>query len=230
MALKGTRSIKTPEELFQIYSRKAAVVHHFAENLAQTLGVFHGINQTGQKLLIDGEPSGALGTILFDQLQIMVLRICALCDKGSRDDDASLSELVNGLSDHTFQQFLIEKERRWARAVGFHRAGSTAEIQRHAKTMKARWTPLSGEKDALSRIQHYRNKVLAHATTGLDPGRKVLIRDIWRISRLVLSVAKYVRLVLEREEWDYLDHSADGRAVGKALVLAVHRDSKARSW
>jgi hypothetical protein len=42
----------------------------------------------------------------------------------------------------------------------------------------------------------------------------------------VLSVAKYVRLVLEREEWNYVELSADGKARGKALVLALHRDSK----
>jgi hypothetical protein len=93
--------------------------------------------------------------------------------------------------------------------------------------MKACWTFLNADTDALSRIRHYRNKVLAHATTGLDPGREVLIRDVWRVARRVLSVAKYVRLVLEREEWDYLEHSADSRARGKALVLALHRDNKA---
>jgi hypothetical protein len=116
MAGKRPSTAETPAELFRLYNRKAEIVHRFAENLAQTLGVFHGINQTGQKLDIDGEPSGALGTILFDQLQMMVLRICALCDKGTRDDDASLGELVRGLSDPVFQQFLIERERNNGRA------------------------------------------------------------------------------------------------------------------
>jgi hypothetical protein len=45
----------------------------------------------------------------------------------------------------------------------------------------------------------------------------------------VLSVAKYIRLVLEREEWNYLEHSDDGKARGRALVLALHRDSKAQA-
>jgi hypothetical protein len=215
-------------ERFQRYCKKAEVIHHFAENLAQTLGVFHGINETGKKLGIDEEPSGALGTILFDQLQMMVLRVCALCDNGTKDDDASLGELVKGISDLSFEQFLIEKEARWEQAVG-HRAGTVGEIPRFIKTLKSRWSVLSAETDALARIRHYRNKVLAHATTGLDPEKKVLIRDIWRVARLVLSVAKYVRLVLERKEWNYLEHSADGRARGKALVLALHRDSQVQA-
>jgi hypothetical protein len=229
MGGKRPTTAETPTELFRLYNRKAEIVHRFAENLAQTLGVFHGINQTGQRLAIDGEPSSALGTILFDQLQMMVLRICALCDNGTRDDDASLSELVRGLSDPVFQQFLIEREEQWARGVGFHRAGPTGKIPLHTTVMKSRWTILNAQTDALARIRHYRNKVLAHATTGLDPEQKVLIRDIWRVARLVLSVAKYVRLVLERDEWNYLEHSADGKAFGKALVLALHRDSKAQA-
>jgi len=223
------RATHTPSnsELFQRYGKKAEIIHHFAENLAQTLGVFQGLNEIGKKLGIDGEPSVALGTILFDQLQMMVLRVCALCDNGTREDDAALGELVRGLSDPGFQQFLIEKERQWERAVG-HRAGTVGEMPKFIQTLKARWSVLNVQTDALARIRHYRNKVLAHATTGLDPERKVLVRDIWRVSRLVLSVAKYVRLVLERQEWDYLEHSADGRACGKALVLALHRDSKAQ--
>ena len=228
-AVKPNRGSATPAELFQRYTDKAKVIHDFAENLAQTLGVFHGMNETGRNVGLEGDPAGALGTILFDQLQMMVLRICALCDNGTRDDDASLGELVRGLSDPPFQQFLIAKEKRWEQAVGFNRAGATGEIPLHTKTMKTRWTVLNSETEALARIRHYRNKVLAHATTGLDQEQKVLIRDIWRVSRLVLSVAKHVRLVLEREEWSYLEHSADGRARGKALVLALCRDSKVQA-
>jgi hypothetical protein len=68
---------------------------------------------------------------------------------------------------------------------------------------------------------------LAHATTGLDAERKPIMGDIWKLSRLLLSVGKYIRLLLERDEWDYLGHADDGEASGIALVLALHRDSKA---
>lgn len=95
--------------------------------------------------------------------------------------------------------------------------------------MKTRYAALEAETDALDRIRHYRNKLLAHATIGLDPERKAIIGDIWRLSRLVLSVAKYIRLALERKEWNYLEHSDDGKERGRALVLALHRDSKAQS-
>ncbi|MGJ5094353.1 hypothetical protein ACQR1V_03385 [Bradyrhizobium oligotrophicum] len=230
--MKATSRIQTPAnsqvERYRRYCKKAEIIHHFAENLAQTLGVFHGINENGLKLAIEGEPVVALGTILFDQLQLMIIRICALCDKGSRDDDASLFELVAGLSDPDFQRFLITKEERWMQSVDRHRTGTIGAIPRYTKKMQIRWSSLQREQEALDRIKHYRNKVLAHATTGLDPGRKVLIKDIWRVSRLVLSVSKYVRLLLEREEWDYLKHSRDAREHGKALIQALHRDHRAQ--
>jgi hypothetical protein len=225
---KTAASQPSNSELFRRYCEKAEIIHRFAENLAQTLGVFHGINETGKKLSIDGEPSAALVTILFDQMQVMVIRICALCGNGNRKDDASIGELVRGLSDPIFQQYLIDKEKRWEQAVG-HRAGFVGEIPRFTKVLRMRLSALDAQTEALDRIRHYRNKVLAHATTGLDPNNKVLVRDVWRVSRLVLSVAKYLRLVLERKQWDYLEHSDDGKAHGRALVRALHRDSNAQT-
>jgi hypothetical protein len=217
----------TCSELYQRYCKKAEVIHHFAENLAQTLGVFHGINETGKKLKVEGDFSRAMNTILFDQLQLMVIRVSALCGKSTKPDDASLEELVEGITQPNFQVFLVEKELRWQNAYA-HRVKTVGEIPKFSRALKARWSILSAETDALARIRHYRNKVLAHATTGLDPSSKVLIRDIWRVSRLALSVAKYIRLLLERHEWNYLEHSADAKASGKALVRALHRDSERR--
>jgi hypothetical protein len=228
MGAKAANPPPPTSELYKRYSDKAQIIHHFAENLAQTLGVFHGINEAGKRLRLEGESSQALNTILFDQLQLMVLRVCALCGKSTWPDDASLEELVQGITEPSFQAFLIEKEKRWEKAVGY-RAGTVGEIPRFTRALKTRWSILNGQTDALARIRHYRNKVLAHATIGLDPSSKVLIRDVWHVSRLALSVAKYVRLLLERQEWNYLEHSADGKASGKALVRALHRDSKGRS-
>jgi hypothetical protein len=228
MKARASKVAASHSELFRLYSRKADIIHHFAENLAQTLGVFHGINDTGTKLRLEGEFVGALDTILFDQLQMMVVRLCALCGSGNRDDDASLGELVAGLSDPAFQRFLVEKEKQWEQAVGY-RAGTVGEIPKFIKILKTRWSALKAKTDALERIRHYRNKVLAHATTGLDPNNKVVIRDIWHISRLALSVAKYVRLILARHEWNYLEHAAAGKARGRCLVVALHCDSKAKT-
>jgi hypothetical protein len=53
---------QTLAELFQRYCKKAEIVHYFAENLAQPLGVFHGVNETGQKLAVEGEVAMALST------------------------------------------------------------------------------------------------------------------------------------------------------------------------
>ncbi|MCG2642695.1 hypothetical protein ACFPFP_22345 [Bradyrhizobium sp. GCM10023182] len=164
---------------------------------------------------------------MFDQLQIMVIRLCALCDNGTRNDDASLGQLVEDVSTSDFQRFLIDKETQWQRAVG-HRAGPTRDIPKLMRALKARWSALKAEQDALTRTKHYRNKVLAHATTGLDPSQRILIRDIWRLSRLALSVAKYIRLLLEGDEWNYLEHSEDGKTYGRMLVRSLHRDNKAR--
>jgi hypothetical protein len=204
--------------------RKGEMIHHFAENLAQTLGVFHGLNETGKKLKLEGESIPAIQTLLFDQLQIMVIRLCALCADGKREDDASLGGIVAALRDAPLKQFLIERERKWRANVGW-RAGD-ALIVKNLTVMNTRWSVLQSETEALGRITHFRNKALAHATTGLDPERKVIISDVWRLSRLALSVAKYVRLVLEREDWNYLEHSRDGKANGKALVMVLHRAAR----
>jgi hypothetical protein len=83
----GTKTTGMPNltcsELCQRYCKKAEIIHHFAENLAQTLGVFHGINETGKKLKVEGDFSQAMNTILFDQLQLMVIRVSALCGKST---------------------------------------------------------------------------------------------------------------------------------------------------
>jgi hypothetical protein len=230
MAVPATKPVApqpTLTELFQRYSKKERIVHRFAENLAQTLGVFHGLNETAKKLKVDGEAAQALETVLFDQLQIMVIRVCALCDdpRNTRKDDAALVDLVRGLSEPSFQQFLIAKEKQWERAVGY-RAGTVGEIPKQVRALKSRWTVLSAEDDALARIRHFRSKALAHATTGHDPSRTALVGDVWRVSRLALSVAKYARLLLQRQEWNYLAHSADGRARGRALVRALHHAAR----
>jgi hypothetical protein len=168
---KGLSPSPTNSDLFQRYCKKAEIIHHFAENLAQTLGVFNGINETGKALELEGEPNGALSTVLFDQLQIMVVRVCALCDSGTRNDDASLGELVRGLSDRGFQEFLIERENQWVRAVGY-RAGPAGEIPKFVRVLKARWSALSAEEDALGRIRHYRNKSSPMPLQDLIPARR----------------------------------------------------------
>jgi hypothetical protein len=227
---KGTASAPKPtfSERYQRYCKKAEIIHHFAENLAQTLGVFHGINDTGKKLEVEGDFSRAVNTVLFDQLQLMIIRVCALCGKSTKPDDASLEELVEAITEPDFQAFLVEKERKWQNAYP-HRIKTAHEIPKYSRVLKARWSVLTAETDALKRIRHYRNKVLAHATTGLDPASAVVISDIWRVARLALSVAKYIRLLLERQEWNYLDHSADGKASGEELARALYRDSKRRN-
>ena len=219
------------DELHRRCCEQAEIIHHFAENLAQTLGVFHGINDTVTELGLEGEPIGALNIVLFDLLQIMVIRVCALCDEASRkdkDDDAQLKLLIESLNEQSFQQYLVEKEKRWRKAVS-HRASAAQEIEKLIEALNEKWALVTREKEAIRRIRHYRNKALAHVTTGLDAESQPIIGDIWKLSRLLLGVAKYIRLLLERDEWNYLEHSKDGRASGNALVRALHRDSKSHA-
>lgn len=212
-------------EVFKDYSRRAEILHHFAENQAQTLGVFHGINETARRLAVEGEAIGALNIVLFDLLQIMIVRVCALCDTGNRQDDVQMSKLIEGLNEPRFREYSNEKEQRWRQAVGF-RAGPAQDIDSHILALNEQWRLVSAEGDAIRRMKHYRNKALAHATTGLDADSKPIIGDIWKVSRLLLSAARCIRLILEREDWNYLEHSEDGKAYGKALVEALHRESQ----
>jgi hypothetical protein len=210
---------------YQDYSRRAEIVHHFAENQAQTLGVFHGIHEAAQRLAVEGEPVGAINIVLFDLLQIMIVRICALCDTGNRPDDVQMSKLIEAVNEPSFRKYLVEKEQRWQQVVGF-RARPVQEIDSHVAVLNEQWRLVSAEGEAMRRMKHYRNKALVHATTGLDHESKPIIGDIWKVSRLLLSTARYVRLILEHEDWNYLEHSEDGKARGEALVQALHRESQ----
>jgi hypothetical protein len=111
--------------------------------------------------VVEGKAAAALGTILFDQLQVMVIRLCALCSSGARKEDASIGELVDGLSDKRFQQYLVEREQKWRNAVGVRAGLPAGEIPKFIRILKARYAALEAETDALNRIRHYGNKVLA---------------------------------------------------------------------
>src|SRR5262249_25598259 len=125
----------------------------------------------------------------------------------------------------SFRKYLVEKEQRWQQAVGV-RALPAQDIDVHIAALNEQWRLVSAEQEAIRRMKHYRNKALAHATTGLDDESKPIIGDIWKVSGFLLSAARYIRLILEREDWNYLEHSQDGKTYGEALVQALHRESQ----
>jgi hypothetical protein len=69
---------------------KAEAVHRAALNLSTTYGVFHGINSVSDKALVSTYVAEAVNSIQHDLQHLMAIRLCALCEKGPRPDDASI--------------------------------------------------------------------------------------------------------------------------------------------
>src|ERR1700737_1252809 len=100
----------------EILREKAEAVHIAAMNLATTLGIFHGINNSRLRISVEGKAAHAVNAIQFDLLQLLVIRVCAICETpvaGSRPDDAALSVLLEALNDKMVRNHLIERDRRW---------------------------------------------------------------------------------------------------------------------
>jgi hypothetical protein len=140
---------ETPELM-----NKAEAVHIAALNLANTLGVFHGINDA----LEDGEVGGpevqAINVIQSDLLHLLVIRVCALCEAAqNRADDASIAVLVSAVADQKVRAGLIAADERWRAGIG-PRAERCASVGLSIGTLKGRWTAVTSHPEILKRLYH----------------------------------------------------------------------------
>lgn len=212
------------EKEYLALKEKAESVHVAALNLATTLGIFHGLNSALRTHSLRGEASHAVGAIQFDLLQIMVVRVCALCEqpqRGARIDDASIAVIMQALDDQLLREYLIEKDRRWYEKMKY-RIVNHVGVKVHIKSLRLRWAALQRHEKSLNRLQHFRNKQLGHVTTGFDKSKRALLRELWHLADRALSVAGHVRLVFHDQEWDYQDSASnmgdDARAMMKILT------------
>jgi hypothetical protein len=98
---------------------KAEAVHIAALNLANTLGIFHGINDALEDGQVGGSEARAINVIQFDLPQLLVIRVCALCEEAqNRADDASIAVLVSVVTRPEVRAGLIYSDERWRAAIG----------------------------------------------------------------------------------------------------------------
>ena len=212
----------------EILKEKAEAVHVAAMNLATTLGIFHGVNNSRLRTSVEGNAAQAVNAIQFDLLQLLVIRVCAICEapvKGSRPDDAALFVLLEALNNIDVRNHLIETDRRWHEKMQ-HRLRTRPEAARNIKSLKLRWSALKRHGRSLAKLQHFRNKQLGHVTVGFERSKVVLLKELWTVADQALNVARYVRLVFHQQDWDYRGSSVASRADGRALVTELVRGRK----
>jgi hypothetical protein len=198
--------------------KKAAEIHLGAANLSTTYGIFRGVSGSleGYNVLRGGSCLAAIHSILFDLLHIMAVRVCALMDVMTREDDASVVAISEALKEPTLRAYLVAADKKWRGAIG-QRATQQPDVARSIANLQRLVQRLRAEHEALSHLRHFRNKRLAHLTTGHDSSRQVLIGDLWRLTRVALRASRHIRLVFYREEGQYPLSVSDGRANGRAL-------------
>jgi len=200
---------------------KAEAVHIAALNLANTLGIFHGINDALEDGQVGGPEVRAINVIQADLLHLLVIRVCALCEaKQNRADDASIAVLVSAVADQKVRAGLIAADERWRAGIG-PRAERCASVGQSIGALKGRWTAVISHPEMLKRLYHFRNKRLGHVTVANELGQESQLRELWLTARKVLSAARQVRLVFYREDFDYLKSSSRAAVVGGQLVNAL---------
>lgn len=208
------------EKEFADLKDKAESVHIAAMNLATTVGIFHGLNGAFRTHVLRGQSSYAVGSIQFDLLQIMAMRVCALCEPLQdrvRPDDASIAVIMHALEHEPLREYLIERDRKWRKKMEYRVVGY-AEANGHIKSLKLRWAALQRHEKSITKLRHFRNKQLGHVTTGFDKSNMSLLRDLWRLADRSLSVAGHVRLVFHDQEWDYQDSANNMRDDAQAMM------------
>lgn len=197
----------------------AEVTHVAALNLAVTYGVFHGINSARTLPVRSPQIAAAINSIQNDLLHLMAVRVCALCEHGPRPDDASLLALERKITP-AIKAHLIAADQRWRATVGL-RATKVTDVGKGIAGLRRQRTTLRTHAPALKRAKHFRDKLLAHVTAGHDPNNQVILRDLWKLTRIALSAARSLRLALQRHDWDYLAEARRAESTGRALVKAV---------
>jgi hypothetical protein len=201
---------------------KAEQVHVAALNLADTYGIFHGINSARNMQRADTKTTAAIISIKTILLHLMVIRVCALFERGlrARPDDVSILILEMSITPEV-QRDMITADVEWRRLIGPRAkkrnvATSIASLRRQAKRLRS-------HDGALKRIQHFRHKRLAHLTVSHDPKNQVVLRELWQLSLLALRAAGNVQLIFGLPGPNYMAEVKRAKARGKALAQAVVR-------
>lgn len=196
----------------------ADAVHHAALNLASTYGTFLGVNAMRNKEVVNPHVAVAINSVQHDLLHLMVVRLCGLCDYGSKPDDASIFVLAAKITP-AIRQELVATDKEFRRVMG-QRAQRVPDVAHSLANLRRRRAALRS-RAALVSIKHFRNKLLAHVTVGHNASNTVRLGDLWNLTKTALGAARDVGLVLHRKDHDYMRESRTARKCGRALAIAL---------
>jgi hypothetical protein len=205
---------------------KAEAAHIASMNLATTLGIFHGINRPAVRSDVRGPAVPAVNAVQHDLLHLSAIRVCALCDEPTKAyrDDASLPIILGELNECDVRQHLIAENQQWYDKMR-HRIPGLRTAAQEFKALNVSWAALRKHRPSLDRLKYFRNKQLGHVTVGFDRSRATLLKELWTVADQALRVARHLRRVSHKQDWDYLANSKHTRADGRALIRELARRS-----
>lgn len=205
---------------------KAEAAHIASMNLGTTLGIFHGINRSAIRPELRGPAVPAIDAVQHDLLQLSAIRICALCDEPTkvRPDDASLPIILRELNECDVRQHLIAENQQWYDKMR-HRIPGLRTAAQEFRALHVSGAALRKHRTSLGKLKHFRNKQLGHVTVGFDRSRATLLKELWAVADQALRVARHLRRVSHKQDWDYLANSKCTRADGRALIRELAQRS-----
>lgn len=217
----ANHALSTPAVAAERLKVLADAAHLAALNLAMTYGVFHGINSARGSPVKNMRVAAAINSIQHDLLHLMAVRVCALCEQPfhPRPDDSSLPQIGHHITP-AVRAYLIAADRDWRAKIGL-RAARVTDVAKGIASFRRQLTALRAHEESLKRAKHFRDKQLAHVTVGHNPTSKVVLRDLWKLTRIALAAARGLRLATHRHDWDYLGEARRAENTGKALAKAI---------
>lgn len=216
----GSEASAQAEEAFL---KKVDEIHQAVLHLAASYGIFHGMNDAfGGRSIAPRKASHAIGVIQYDLVNVLVVRLCALCEQGgmAKPDDASMAVLMKEIDNQALRDRLAEKDRRWSRAL-LSRSPKYRDARSNVAILMERWEKLQSVGESLRRIRHLRNKKIGHVTIGFEKEDLVLFQELWTLIEHTFDLAESIQLVLAGTEYRYRavvdSHKEDGRALIEAL-------------
>jgi hypothetical protein len=186
-------------------------------NLAHSLGVFHGFNDELRSENLSGRGTGAISTLMFDQIHLIAIRVHALIVRPHYPTDVSLGTFGQALHDNDIRRQLIE------RAVGFY-GPSRAEATRkdmvtRIESFVAEYERLNG--DGAAKLRTLRNKVLAHISTEADSIPPVVLRTLWDLGDKTLTLGGEVSLIFREITTDYPSERKSAMAEARSVISFI---------
>ena len=194
--------------------RNLEILDAHLRNLARTFGAFRGMNDRLQGKTIRGPGSATIGTIMFDQLHLMAVRIQALIAEPKFTTDVSLTMFRSALASSEIRQHLEEQATGWLDQS--FAADQRSSVRGRIDGIERRFVRL--DTAGVATLARVRNKLLAHITTEVDDIPKLGLGELWTMAQLVLSLGHELHVILQGHNTRYADEIREARMDAGYLI------------